>query len=173
MRGHDRRHSDRCEHTEGHERLALHAAQDLLETAFIVELPGGNHGPVSQRSRTVASEMQWTPISVAEIWVMTHSFSSKDEGSGRPDTGLVMMQCSAAQYSAVQRSAAQRSAAGCAGARWRSGMARVDLVGGSYSRTCADGSCCGGGSARGGGGAEDVSGEVMMPWIFGRAQGLT
>ena len=31
---------------------------------------------------------------MAEVWVgEAHSFSSKDEGSGRPDTGLVMMQC--------------------------------------------------------------------------------
>jgi hypothetical protein len=71
----------RCEHTEGHERLALHAAQNLLETAFIVEFPGGYRGPISFRSQMVPNE----------IWDMAHSFSSKDEGSGRPDTGLVMI----------------------------------------------------------------------------------
>lgn len=99
MRGQDGWLASRCEHTDGHEGLALHAAQDLLETAFIVELPGGNHGPVSQWVQTVASETQCALSSVSEVWVVAHSFSSKDEGSGRPDTGLVMMECNAAQRS--------------------------------------------------------------------------
>lgn len=80
------------ERTEGHERLALHAAQDLLKTTFIVEFPGHKHRPVSHGRREVAIETQW-----GRRDVVAYSFSSKDEGSGRPDTGLVMMECGAAE----------------------------------------------------------------------------
>lgn len=95
-----------CERTEGHEGLALHAAQDLLKTAFIVEFPGQNYGRVSQRRRGVANEAQWVgtqrrgrDLGGGEA----HSFSSKDEGSGRPDTGLVMMERSAGECAATWR----------------------------------------------------------------------
>lgn len=36
-----------------------------------------------------------------DMRVMAHSFSSKDEGSGRPDTGLVMMYVNATRRSGM------------------------------------------------------------------------
>lgn len=55
------------ERTEGHERLPLHAAQDLLKTALIVEFPRQTHTPVSQTPRGVANETQWGHRDLAEI----------------------------------------------------------------------------------------------------------